>query len=199
MSQDAVDAMRMAFDTDRYQSFRDEMNRLYKAIPSSTFSRTVESKCVKKIPPPIDKPIGKKIYRFKTEEEFEKEFGEKWLNKIDWAHEMNEFFGQEISSEDYFEIQEIGKIRKNSGKVNGWTIKKNMVKKDVVLFNPIGEKEKLKIKPKQNSKKNGKTIKLSRVTASITAGQRPSGSRIRGRKKEIRIASMPIKDATISW
>jgi hypothetical protein len=65
------------------------------------------------------------MYRFKTEKEFEDEFGYWWKELIihGWDLRMNYLFGKKITKEQYHSHQWPLKI-------DGWAISKQMVKED---------------------------------------------------------------------
>ena len=64
-------------------------------------------------------------YRFKTKEEFIKEFGKNWENKVTygWSEDMNKFFGQPMKALDKLENEE-------DICVGGWTISRDMITKN---------------------------------------------------------------------
>lgn len=64
-----------------------------------------------------------KDYRFKTEKEFEKEFGERWRTSIPymWPIEMDKFLGKVIR------MSEVLYLEKNYLRYNGWTIHPSMM------------------------------------------------------------------------
>lgn len=72
------------------------------------------------------------MYRFKTEKEFEEEFGNTWMNIItnEWNEEMDYLFGREITYEDWNNIQTNGSFYKHwfgSNYEHKWGISKDMV------------------------------------------------------------------------
>ena len=64
-------------------------------------------------------------YRFKTEEEFIKEFGKNWDIEVayGWAEGMNKFFGQPMKALDKLENEEYIYV-------GGWTVSRDMITKN---------------------------------------------------------------------
>ena len=61
-------------------------------------------------------------YRFKTEEEFIKEFGKNWQNKVKygWIREMDEFFGKSMKELKAFDYEK-------EVCIDGWCISRDMI------------------------------------------------------------------------
>jgi len=70
-----------------------------------------------------------KTYRFKTEEEFEQEFGPEWRDDVPraWPSQMDSLFGTEIPTEYNDKILEGFRIVK-TGKNHTWAIGPEMIK-----------------------------------------------------------------------
>ena len=78
-------------------------------------------------------------YRFKTEQEFIDEFGDKWKSKVCWNGygRMDYLFGIEIQgyNEDYFNTDICDFMLKNTsnGYVSYWCISNDMVKQTQLI------------------------------------------------------------------
>lgn len=99
-------------------------------------------------------------YRFKTREEFRKEFGDQWMRKVEhiWVEPMNKFFGREIPDKTGERV-----LKNGYSLYEDWTISKDMIKPiDPDYINII------------NIEKQGNTITASWLGTKATAKCNPT-------------------------
>ena len=84
-------------------------------------------------------------YRFKTEEEFIKEFGNNWWAKVDgyWAEGMNRFLGKPMKELNELEHSRIAFV-------DGWRISRDMVVENRQTVEPKFEDKKVILKFREN-------------------------------------------------
>ena len=90
----------------------------------------------------ITNKITEHPYRFKTEDEFEEEFGENWMRSNSFmfpldGYDMEKYFGVDFLLDYDIDsyIDDFEGIRVNGYRLNGWYISKNMLTKNKILLN----------------------------------------------------------------